>query len=59
MKIFFIIRVFADDDSGLDNLTLTFCYPDCSLNSSGNSGSISRKRKFFGEPPKPDTPPVS
>lgn len=47
----------------------TFCYRDTELNTNVNASilralngkdvNFSRKRKFFGEPPKPDTPPVS
>lgn len=53
----------------MDNQMSTFCYRDTELNTNVNASvlralngkdvNFSRKRKFFGEPPKPDTPPVS
>lgn len=53
----------------MDNQMSTFCYRDTELNSNGNISVLralngkeihfNRKRKFFGDPPKPDTPPVS
>lgn len=63
--------LFADEKIGLENLMSTFRYRETNLNDTENVSILqrtlngkevnynSRKRKLYGGPPKPDTPPVS